>query len=562
MKAIRLVLALLLTACSAGGGSSTRQMPPGSGDKGNAPAALVREHLVPTAPVAGSGPAGSAGPFHADMRQAAAMPLRPPGGRVENDAETRRVPNLDLGRFALSPVILHPAQSSANESEITPRSRGSSGTARGVRSVVTNTFNESGQIDIAGSTDGTYVVTIGGNGNMDVWTLGGGLVSSTNINSFFCSTSLPACAVNPQIADARVLYDMLSNRWVITAMPIAHTYATPVFIAASTTSNPTGSYYLYQIASCGPTYIGDTDQPHAGTSSQWLVVSVPCNAGDPNLTVLDKGTVYGGGALALNSTFWQFLDPINVGGGNRDLPVLTYAPTINNRQYLVASGITSGNASAIYSHVEGTYPPVFYSGTQQVNTTFAATGPVAVDAPGCQGCINTFANGWVHSAGVWTFNNGQAYIVSTVSLGDPRIARSAQVIEFAVNTATGASTAFQFAGGIPGAGPIGSEIAMPLVSNTTYNAAMIVYARSRADFYPGVFAAQWNIDGNYIATVTNFNQGTLTPTGFDASRWIDFMQAVAPVPGSSQMVAAGPVASTYAGDTDPQKLVLWTVFTP
>ena len=137
-----------------------------------------------------------------------------------------------------------------------------------------------------------------------------------------------------------------------------------------------------------------------------------------------------------------------------------------------------------------------------------------------------------------------------------------QIVEFSTNTSTGVAKSFQFAGGIPGAGTIGSEIAMPMVANTTYNAAMLVYARSRGDFYPGVFAAQWNIDGNYITYVNNIRQGTLTPTGFDAGRWIDFMQAIAPVPGSSQMVAAGPVASTYAGDNDSQRLTQWTVFTP
>jgi hypothetical protein len=40
------------------------------------------------------------------------------------------------------------------------------------------------------------------------------------------------------------------------------------------------------------------------------------------------------------------------------------------------------------------------------------------------------------------------------------------------------------------------------------------------------------------------------------------MQAIAPLPNSQQIAAAGPVASTYQGDTDSEKLVLWEVFTP
>jgi len=108
---------------------------------------------------------------------------------------------------------------------------------------------------------------------------------------------------------------------------------------------------------------------------------------------------------------------------------------------------------------------------------------------------------------------------------------------------------------------MGSEIAMPLVPNTSHNAAMIVYARSRADFYPGVFAAQWNIDSNSIAYVSSFAQGSFVPTSIEHD-WIDFMQAIAPVRGSSQIAAAGPVAATFAGDADPQRLVLWNTFTP
>jgi|GEM_PF-5900641 len=58
-------------------------------------------------------------------------------------------------------------------------------------------------------------------------------------------------------------------------------------------------------------------------------------------------------------------------------------------------------------------------------------------------------------------------------LGDPAHNRSTQLIEVATNMSSGASTV---QGGIDGAGPMGSEIAMPLVPNTSYNAAMIVYA--------------------------------------------------------------------------------------
>ena len=143
---------------------------------------------------------------------------------------------------------------------------------------------------------------------------------------------------------------------------------TPVMVAISQSSNPAGSYYLYQISSCGSSLTGDADQPRLGVNSNYVAVSVPCPAGYPSLTILDKTMVESGGALALNSTFWQFVDNVNTGGANRDQPVITYGSTNSNRLYLVASGITSGNASTLYSWVDGSgATPVFYGGAYQVN---------------------------------------------------------------------------------------------------------------------------------------------------------------------------------------------------
>lgn len=450
------------------------------------------------------------------------------------------------------------------------------GQASGSESEIVHTsFSAPGAIDLGGASDSNYIFSTDEYSDIWIYNPSGSLLKSIDGSTFWCSGSahLPVCSGSGFAGDARTAYDPMADRWIVTALWVGGPHPATDVIAVSKTADPTGAWSRYQFPACGSFDNWDgSDQPHTGFNSQWITVTSACSAsGTVNgtgLAVFDKSNLYSSGDLRLNRNWFEFVDPWSggpyhgIGGGNgtRDNPALTYGQTINNREYLTVSMINSqGDAAVVYSHVEGnTDTPVFYSTTETVTTSFQATGPVAVDAPGCSGCMSTFANGWIHSSGVFTFQNGVPYVISTMVLGDPRYARSTQIIGIATNTQNGAATALQLAGGISGSGPMAAEIAMPLIRSN--NEALIVYDHSRFDFYPGVKNALWDIDTNSVTYVTVLREGSLTPNNGDQRRWTDFIDALIPIPGTSKLSLKGTVARPSSND--PQRSSYLAVVTP
>lgn len=90
-----------------------------------------------------------------------------------------------------------------------------------------------------------------------------------SINSFL-GTSEP-------LSDPRILYDNVWKRWVLTVIPIpANASSTPaLWMAASTTANPNGTWFVYRFGfSGGPYPLGALlDYPMVGMDSDSVVVS-------------------------------------------------------------------------------------------------------------------------------------------------------------------------------------------------------------------------------------------------------------------------------------------------
>ncbi len=445
--------------------------------------------------------------------------------------------------------------------------------------VVNSSFTSYSDTDIAGSTNGTYILYYAYYASaITVYNMTGGVVQQTNPNTFWCggASPLPICSGGGVAGDARVKYDTGSGRWIITALWVFGSGRVPTDVmAVSRTSDPTQGWYRYQFPACGSFDNWDgSDQPHTGFNNQWVVVTSACSASSggvngAGLAVFNKNSLYNGAPLALQTNWWEFVDPysggpyVGVGGGNgtRDNPAATYTSTINNREYLTVR-VPAAHATVVYSHLEGAVNnPVFYSATETVTTGFAIAGGVpAVDAPGCTGCISTFVNAWIHSSGVYQFANGVPYILSTMVEGDPNHARATQIISIAVNTQNGVATSLQVASGIDGSGPLASEIAMPLVRSGAADQALIVYDHSRFDFYPGVKDISWNVDTNSVNYITILSGGSLTPTNGDQTRWADFDDAIAPIPGSTSLVIGGIIASPSPNDS--QRATYWANITP
>lgn len=427
-------------------------------------------------------------------------------------------------------------------------------------------FTSTDDIDLPGATSGSYIISFSG-GYFYVYNLGGAVVKQIPSASLICgaSGSLPICANNPALADPRVVYDTWSNRWVASGMMKSSGAPTDV-VAVSQTSDPTGGWYAYQFPPCGSSYPSvNWDQPHLGFNNQWIVVDTACDTNYPGLAVFDKNALYSGAGLSLNANWFEFNDPAE--WNNKDNPTRTYVATVNNREYLTAS--YPGNCNTIggtcvnevYSHIEGaTDSPVFYASTDTMKTDFpwGDSYQVHVSTPTCSACLHTYSSNWTHSSSVYHFTDGHAYILSTAVFGDPAYSNGNQVVSFAMSDA-GTAKSIRIEGGA-NAGPLTSEIAMPLSPNLSSNEAIFAYDWSSPSFYPGVWASQWNIDLNRLDFTNVLVQGTTTPnTAFYQGRWSDFLDAMSPIPGSSALLVGAHRASPSA--TESTQSSYWTTLT-
>lgn len=431
-------------------------------------------------------------------------------------------------------------------------------------SSILDSFLTGSDSDIAGATDGRYVVSPDEQ-TLAVHLLNGVLVKATDLSTFYCAGSrpLPVCSHGGFAGDSRIVYDVGSQRWVASALWV-YSSVKPAenVLAVSATADPTAVWYLYEFPACGAFDTQDgSDQPHIGFNPLWITVTSACGA-DPKgagLAVFDKTSLYGGRALRLNVNWFEFVDPLeNV--GNRNNPVSTYAATIHDREYLTVSTVSNGRAGVIYSFIDGPVDaPLYYPSTLQVTTSFFAAPLEAVDTVGCQGCLFAYSNAWIHSSGVWSLHNGIPVIVSTYTVGDPRYPRSSQVIAVA-SSQIGVSRAFRISGGAAGAGPLASEIALPLVRTSATNYATIGYATSESNSDPSLDYAVWNVDANVLTSVSSFSRGTTVPAGYDTGRWTDFMSALTPVPNSPNLLIGGPVAIPSLSDS--YRSTSWGIVSP
>jgi hypothetical protein len=544
--------------------------------------ALGRD-LPPAAqqPIAGSGSGGAFGPSVITSFQqlpSVSTPAHPAAGRVPPPPRSPA-----LNSFSPLPAASARVQSrdaSVNDSTFNPPLAPASPASS--PSIKQRSFTTGWQEDIDGASDGRYILADAtGPDTVSIFTLSGSVVQATPRETFWCggASPLPVCSGGGFDGDDRTFYDPGSARWLMTALWVFGSNFPPAadVLAVSQTSDPTAGWYLYQFPACGAFDTWDgSDQPHTGFNNLWIVVASACSASSQGvngagLAVFDKSQLYSGDPLTLNQNWFEFVDPYSgegpysgIGGnGERDNPVATYAPTTNNREYLTASTMSGSQASVIYSFIEGSVDaPVYVAATEIVTSSFQVNGTSTVDAPGCTACLGSYANTWIHSSGVWAFHDGIPYILSTMVLGDPGYRNATQIISIATNTQTGAATALQVAGGLAGAGPLAAEIAMPLVRSGGADRAVIVYDFSAGNFYPGVKSVTWNVDKNTVLHRRVLQQGSLTPTpgSFQANRWVDFIDALVPIPGSTRLVLGATLAVPSASSS--QGSTYWATVTP
>jgi len=120
--------------------------------------------------------------------------------------------------------------------------------------------------DTHGAVDSNYCVTTI-NANVRIQTRAGVTVSTVSLNTFFN-------AVNPSGStfDPRVHYDPYTNRWILVCVAHAQATTSCVLLAVSQTSNPTGSWYTYNVLA-DATGTNWFDFPNVGFNKNWIVIT-------------------------------------------------------------------------------------------------------------------------------------------------------------------------------------------------------------------------------------------------------------------------------------------------
>lgn len=137
------------------------------------------------------------------------------------------------------------------------------------------------------------------NSTLSIWSRSGSLVSSYDLNVFFTVPS------GHHFSDPRILYDAESGRFFLSGFDFDATFSSEVWIAVSTTSDPTGVWSKYPLAiATGVLH----DQPMMGVSSDKVVISWNDYSSMLGFTgqetwVLEKSDLVAGAAVPRYSTF-------------------------------------------------------------------------------------------------------------------------------------------------------------------------------------------------------------------------------------------------------------------
>jgi hypothetical protein len=137
------------------------------------------------------------------------------------------------------------------------------------------------------------------NDSLSVWSKTGSLLAVADLNTF-----LPVPSTQ-SFTDPRVLYDTQSGRWILSGFSFDSSNNSHTYLAVSKTSDPTGAWNIYTVASNSTRVV--TDQPMTGVCDDKVVMSWNnFNSSDrftaSQTLVLQKSVLLAGSALGMSDT--------------------------------------------------------------------------------------------------------------------------------------------------------------------------------------------------------------------------------------------------------------------
>lgn len=398
--------------------------------------------------------------------------------------------------------------------------------------------------DYIGASNGTVVVSEA-QGNLYFTNMSGTTVHApVYLPNIYCGGAIPppACSYPGGFADNRLFFDKVGGRWILVSLYAFGTTYRPVpnFVAVSQTNDPTGSWNVYQIPTCGPADVTDlSDQPHVGFNKHWIAINSACTTayGGKSLQVLHKDTLYAGGTVTMGSTWWEFDDIITNNDGRLNHPAATY--TNSTRKLWLVHAQLSGTSTPqhVYSYISGNeFAPFVTWNAKSVTVAgvpVAAGGLAAANAPGCTGCLLSFLfSNVIQSASVMDLPDGDTWHLSASVWQYPTYPNS-NISTFVASNLTDNTSIATNIGDQPGVGMMAAAITAPMQSGIpgAVDPVFILWASSASNFKPGLQYYVWDVSNDTLVSGDSW-PGTQSPANCTVAspcRWVDFVELAAPV---------------------------------
>jgi hypothetical protein len=361
-----------------------------------------------------------------------------------------------------------------------------------------------------------------------LWSKSGSLQSSFDLNAFF---KVPS---GQTYSDPRVLFDAPSGRWFATGLSFTSSYGSQIYIAVSSTADPSGSWTVYN-GDFSSTVLHD--QPKIGVSADKLVMSWNDFLGGSSfqgsvIWIIQKSDLLVAGSPAISGVGPDGTRPSIAPAQN-----LSYDPATANTAYAVYNN--SPNVGLLT--ITGT-PRAGTVVMGESDPSMGATGtPPRADQPGYPGSINTndtrFLTAAWQGGTLWTSTNDACGTVVCARL-------------VAVST-TASPPSVTFSQDLAAAG--GGDLYYPAVTIDQSGNIAAVYTVSSMSTYPSVRVVGATLSGSSYTLLSGQTVNSAQSVYSDGSclasppcRWGDYSGAAVD-PNGKDMWLTGEYAASNAG---------------
>jgi len=254
---------------------------------------------------------------------------------------------------------------------------------------------------------------------MRIWNKAGTLVSTTDLNSFFLTST--------NLSDPKIRFDPLSNRWFIAVISYNNSFTAGAWrLAVSKTSDPTGTFVLYSIS----TGKSAPDFPAFGVSDDKVVLTANAFRGNNFLgtefLVINKAHLVAGTSAASN----YFAPP-------QGLFTIQPAHSLSSTTTLYMAAVAYNSATSIQVWSVNGVPGVGAGVTRSTvdRSITSLTSPPDAQQAGTSTLIQTNDNRLLDAV----YQDGKLWVAANsacVPLSDPTTRACLRLIQFSIDTMT------------------------------------------------------------------------------------------------------------------------------